>query len=232
MLFHRFLDLLLLLTHVFAFLCRHIPVNMELKDVIQARTSVRNFLPDAIPMEDVREIVRLAACAPSVNNYQPWRFYAISRKSLLEEMADIVYRKIQEIPSNESRVSQNVKSQVEWFSTFFRNAPLVIAISMESYETVLEKSVGLSHDEINRQRNFPDIQSAGAAIQNLLLAAVDMGYGACWMSAPMIACSDLESMIGIEKTDQLIAFVALGRPANPPKPREKKNVDEILRTID
>lgn len=205
---------------------------MDLKSAIEQRTSVRNFLPDPIPSDHVREMVRLAACAPSVNNYQPWRFYAVSRRDILEKMADTVYHKIQQLPSNESKVAQNVKSQVEWFSTFFKNAPMVIAISMETYETVLEKSVGLSHEEINRQRNFPDIQSAGAAIQNLLLAAVDMGYGACWMSAPMIACSELESMIGIESPLHLIAFVAIGKPVSPPKPREKRDVDEIFSLID
>lgn len=204
---------------------------MELKNAIELRTSVRNFLSEPIPADDIREMVRLAACAPSVNNYQPWRFYAITDKLLLGKMADAVYYKIQEIPSNESKVAQNVKSQVEWYSTFFKNAPAVIAFSMETYETILEKGVGVSHDDINRQRNFPDLQSAGAAIQNLLLAAVDMGYGACWMSAPMIACSDLESMIGIENPYHLIAFVALGKPVSPPKPREKKDIDEIFSLI-
>jgi len=204
---------------------------MELKNAIELRSSVRNFLPEAISIDDIRELVRLAACAPSVNNYQPWRFYAITNKELLGKMADAVYFKIQEIPSNESKVAQNVKSQVEWYSTFFKNAPAVIAFSMETYETILEKGVGVSHDEINRQRNFPDLQSAGAAIQNLLLAAVDMGYGACWMSAPMIACSDLESMIGIENPYHLIAFVAIGKPVSQPKPREKRNIDEIFSVI-
>jgi nitroreductase len=205
---------------------------MELKTAIEARTSVRNFTETPIPIDDLKEMVRLAACAPSVNNYQPWKFIAILNNQLMEDMAGIIARKISMIPSNESKVAQNVKSQVEWYATFFKNAPAVIAVCMELYETILEKGVDLSHDEINRMRNYPDVQSAGAAIEYLLLAAVDMGYGACWMSAPMISRGELEKMLGIDAPMQLIAFVAVGEPAHPLKPKEKKPVDDIFSVIE
>jgi nitroreductase len=205
---------------------------MELKDAIENRTSIRNFLPDAIPMKDLEEMVHLAACAPSVNNYQPWKFIAITNKKVMNDMADIISERINAIPSNESIVAQNVKSQVEWYATFFKDAPVVMAVTMETYETILEKGVDISHEEINRMRNYPDIQSAGAAIQNLLLAAVDKGYGACWMSAPMIACQEISAILDLKKEYKLIAFVALGKPLIPPKPREKKVLGEILRVIE
>jgi nitroreductase len=204
---------------------------MELKTVIETRTSVRNFTETPIPLADVEGMVRLAACAPSVNNYQPWKFIAVFNDGIKDEMAAVITRKIELIPSNESKVAQNVKSQVEWYATFFKNAPVVIAVCMELYETILEKGVDLSHEEINKMRNYPDIQSAGAAIQNLLLAAVDKGYGACWMSAPMVAKPELEMMIGIEKPMQLIAFVAVGEPAHPLKPKEKRPLDEVFSVI-
>ncbi|MFW6352518.1 MAG: nitroreductase family protein, partial [Bacteroidota bacterium] len=126
----------------------------------------------------------------------------------------------------------NVKSQVEWFSTFFSEAPLVIAVIMEDYESILEKGVGLSHDDINKARNYPDIQSAGACIENMLLGAVDMGYGGCWLSAPMVASEEISEMLKIEKPYRVIAFVAIGKPAGDPRPREKKEVSDLLGFID
>ncbi len=66
------------------------------------------------------------------------------------------------------------------------------------YETVLETAVELTHDEINTLRNYPDIQSAGASIQNILLTAVDMGYGACWLSGPMFARQEIEQMLNVQ----------------------------------
>lgn len=174
----------------------------------------------------------MAGLAPSVNNYQPWKFHVITNKDILLKMAIKVGDKIKQLPGNESIASENVKSQVEWFATFFENAPAVIAMAMEDYETILEKGVELSHDEINKMRNFPDMQSAGAAIQNILLSAVDMGYGACWLSAPMIAKESLEEILNIKNPYHLIAFVAIGKPTRKLKPKSKKNLDEIFKLID
>ena len=205
---------------------------MDLKQTIEKRASIRNFTDEKVPVEDLKELVRRAGLAPSVNNSQPWRFYAVTNKDILSKMAIKVSEKIKELPSNQSIASKNVKSQVEWFATFFENAPAVIAMVMEDYESVLEKGVNLSHDEINKLRNFPDMQSAGAAIQNILLSAVDLGYGACWLSAPMMAKESLEKILNIESPYHLIAFVAVGKASRELQSRSKKPIDEIFKLID
>ncbi len=205
---------------------------MDLKQSIEKRTSIRNFTDKNVPVEDLQELVRRAGLAPSVNNYQPWKFFAITNKEILSKMAVKVSEKIKELPSNHSIAAKNVKSQVEWFATFFENAPAVIAMAMEDYESVLEKGVDLSHDEINKLRNFPDMQSAGAAIQNMLLSAVDLGYGACWLSAPMMAKEALEEILEIESPYHLIAFVAVGEPTRELQPKSKKSLEEIFKLID
>jgi nitroreductase len=205
---------------------------MELKQTIEQRTSVRSFNDVPVPVEDLRHLVRMGGFAPSVNNFQPWKFYAITNMELLEKMADTVKAKIEKIPDNKSIASKNIKSHVEYFATFFEKAPAVIALSMENYETVLEKGVKMSHQEINVLRNYPDIQSAGAAIENILLAAVDMGYGGCWLSAPMMAKEELERLIGISEPYHLIAFVAVGVPLKATKPKERKPLDQIFELKD
>jgi len=205
---------------------------MDLKQSIEKRISIRNFTDEKVPVEDLKELVRRAGLAPSVNNYQPWNFYAITNKEVLSKMAIKVSEKIKDLPSNQSIASKNVKSQVEWFATFFENAPAVIAMTMEDYESVLEKGVDISHDEINKLRNFPDMQSAGAAIQNMLLSAVDLGYGACWLSAPMMAKESLEEILSIKSPHHLIAFVAVGKPTRELQVKSKKPLDEIFKLID
>jgi len=205
---------------------------MELKQVIENRRSVRVFRDEPVPLADLREMVRLGSLAPSVANYQPWKFVIVTNKDLLVDMADEVITQLEDIPANESKASKNIRSQVEWFATFFQDAPALIALAMESYESVLEKGVLMSHDEINRSRNYPDIQSAGACIQNMLLAAVDMDYGACWLSAPMIAKDKLKEMLGLEENVRLIAFVAVGVPEKIPPKKPVKDIDEMLKVIE
>lgn len=205
---------------------------MELQKALEKRTSIRSFKDAPVPVDDLKHLVKMGGFAPSVNNYQPWKFYAITNRNFLGRMAEKVKEKIEEIPGNQSIASGNIKTQVEFFSTFFEDAPAVIALSMEDYESVLEKGVSMSHQDINILRNYPDIQSAGAAIENILLTAVDMGYGACWLSAPMMAKEALEEMIGISEPHHLMAFVAVGVPAKDIKPKEKKPLEEIFELID
>lgn len=204
---------------------------MELKQVIERRTSIRSFKNEEVPVEHIREMVRLAGLAPSVNNFQPWHFLLIQKKEKLKEMADIVSKKYKEFPVKNSKVSQNVKNQVEWYSTFFKDAPALLVLVNDEYESVWEKGVDLSHEEINKMRNYPDIQSSGACIQNLLLAAVDMGYGACWLSGPLVAKEELEHLLGIKKPASILSFVALGKPSKDLKPKEKMNLAEKLKII-
>ncbi len=205
---------------------------MELKAAIQKRTSVRVFRDEKVPIADLKELVRLAGLAPSVNNYQPWKYIAITNKELLNRMADIVAGKIAALPLKKTVASKNIITQVTWFSTFFKDAPAVLALAVEPYETVLESGVELSHDEINKIRNYPDIQSAGASIQNLLLSAVDMGYAACWLSGPMFAKKEIEEMLNIKSPSSLLAFIAVGKPRSEPRPKEKPNLADSLVIIE
>jgi nitroreductase len=201
---------------------------MELKAAIEARTSIRVYSNEQINMEDIREMVRLAGLAPSVNNFQPWRYIAITNRDLLHRLSDAVAEKIEKLPATRSMISANVKKQVTWFSTFFADAPVLLVLVTRPYETVLENAVELSHDEINILRNYPDIQSAGASIQNILLAAVDMGYGACWMSGAMFARQEIEDMLNIKAPEKALAFVVIGRPKSEHKPKEKPNLAESM----
>lgn len=201
---------------------------MEFREIVEKRSSVRSFRDESVPPDHLREMIRIAAMAPSVNNFQPWKFMVITSRDLLRKMANIVSDKIQSLPTNESLAAENIKSQVEFFATFFRDAPALIVLLMEEYETVLEKGVRMTHEEINRERNFPDLQSAGACIENLLLAAVDMGYGACWLSAPLMAANELAQLLEVEKPYRIIAFTAVGKPAHNPLPKSRKELDELI----
>jgi nitroreductase len=204
---------------------------MELKAAIESRASVRRFAEGDVPVADLREMVRLAGLAPSANNSQPWRFIAITNRGLLKQMADAVRARIDDVlPDSPDEAKKKAKGQVEWFSTFFGDAPAVFAVASCPYKAVIDDALPaeLTHEEMNALRRHPDIQSVGASIQNLLLASVDMGYGGCWLSGPLLARDALESLLGLDSPWSLTALVAVGKPGSAVKPREKKPVDEIF----
>ena len=53
------------------------------------------------------------------------------------------------------------------------------------------------------------IQSVAASIENLLLAAADLGLGACWMTGPLIAREGLELVLDIKNPNQLLALIPI-----------------------
>lgn len=205
---------------------------MELIQAIENRVSIRSFTAEEVSRETLREIIRRAGMAPSINNSQPWKFLVISNKGLLMKMAEEVTESLSGLPAKgEDDPNSNILSRVEWFSTFFEEAPVLIALLMKPYASVAEQGTAVSHEEINRMRNYPDMQTAGAAVQNILLSAVDFGLGACWMSAPLIAQEKLESLLKVEQPWRLVTFVALGHPFGKPARKARKSVEEISEFI-
>ena len=207
-------------------------VIMELKDAIEKRASVRQFTSDEVSVGNLREMIRLAGLAPSINNSQPWRFIAITNRELLNSMSNIVHREINEmLPEADDETANKAKLQVDWFSTFFADAPAVIAVAKCPYDAIVDHALpktNLTHEDVNVLRGHPDIESIGASIQNLLLAAIDLGYGTCWLSGPLVAREALETELNIQSPWQLAALVAVGKPAVNVPQRVKKPVEDIF----
>jgi nitroreductase len=210
---------------------------MEFRDVVEKRVSVRQFRKDPVPPADVHEMVRLASLAPSPNNQQPWRFIAVTRSSLLRDMAEAVRARVRAmLPGPGSDDARRAAQRVEWFSTFFEEAPLVVAVARQPYTTVINVALAdspTSGADINAMRGHPDVQSVGAAVEHLLLAATEMGYGSCWLSGPLVAREALESLLGIEAPQQLAALVAVGMPAIVAAAgHDRKPLGELLLSIE
>jgi nitroreductase len=93
----------LILTAIFAFLLtfvyscnkqnkeKLIDDNMRAKavsDVIHSRKSVRSFTERKVAWEDLEKLVRAGMAAPTGKNLQPWVFYVITNKQLLEQLGN------------------------------------------------------------------------------------------------------------------------------------------------
>ena len=205
---------------------------MELKQAIEKRISIRSFTNEQVKYEDLREMIRRAGLSPSINNIQPWKFIAVSNRDLLKKMAEAVSKKLSEFPLKINGDGQKQHtSRIEWQSTFFDNVPTVIALIMQFHPSDLEKSFDIPSDELTQLNNYPDFQSAGAVIQSILLSAIDLGYGACWLNGPMIAKKELERILKINKPMELITFIAVGKPFGYPQRLNKKSLDEIFTLI-
>jgi nitroreductase len=205
---------------------------MEFEAVVEARASVRQFLPDPVPVPALQEMVRLAGLAPSANNSQPWKYIAVTNRDLLDRMVEAVRRKLEAmLPHRDDPAAERARSQVLFFSTFFGEAPAVFVVLRRPYEAIIDRllpGTGISHEQISALRGYPDIQSIGASIEHLLLAAAALGYGGCWLSGPLVARQELEQLLGVRPPWNLAALAAVGKPAGAVERQERKPLEEIF----
>jgi nitroreductase len=206
---------------------------MDVRKAIVERASVRAFSSDAIPVEDLRELVRLAGRAPSVNNAQPWKYIAVLKPALKKAMAEAVRARLQQLLPAPGCDDLARYQALCHYCTLFDAAPAALAVATRTYEAMLDKAVErVMHVPAGELRGHPDEASVGASIQNLLLAATDMGYGACWMTGPLVARPELEELLAIEHPWRLGAMIALGRASEPARQSDKLPVDEIFELRD
>ena len=57
-------------------------------DAIFTRTSVRSYEERPVEAEKIEKILRAAMAAPSAVNQQPWEFYVVTDKAVLQELSE------------------------------------------------------------------------------------------------------------------------------------------------
>lgn len=57
------------------------------KTSIFHRTSIRRYRGEAVEAEKVERMLRAAMAAPSAGNQQPWEYYVVTNKAVLEQLA-------------------------------------------------------------------------------------------------------------------------------------------------
>jgi len=74
---------------------------MDVRDAIASRCSCRAFLPNAVPLETVEDILSRAARAPSGGNLQPWLVHVLAGERLEALKVQLRPRFAKELPRGE-----------------------------------------------------------------------------------------------------------------------------------
>ncbi len=189
---------------------------MDIFAVIEGRRSCRDFLPDPIEFEGVKNILEAAVWAPSPKNAQPWEFIVIRNQEIKQK----IY-----VEAEERKKWLLEKSGWKWLGgysvKFLLNAPVIITIVGDPEKTGVDKF--LPNDGMGYQR------ACSAAIQNMLLAAHALGIGSLWFSIydPEV----VRKILDIESPKVPMAIVCLGKPASEPSKPGRKDISKVTRYI-
>lgn len=194
---------------------------MEWKEAMERRRSIRRFRPDPIPMERVRAVLEAAVRAPSAKNRQPWRFVVVSgaaKEGMLRAMADGIARE---------RAGDGLLPHMGGYAAaalhsldIMAQAPVILFV-LNAEAPAMETSADME----GVFRTLGNVESIGAAMEHLLLAAVDEGLGALWICDVFFAYRELVAWLGTDR--QMVAAVALGVPDENPPPRPRKPLEDV-----
>ncbi|HSQ49481.1 MAG TPA: nitroreductase family protein [Candidatus Deferrimicrobiaceae bacterium] len=172
-------------------------------ETIQKRRSTRNFLAHEVPSELVLECLAAAGWAPSAHNSQPWRFIVVSDPALKQKL---VCGMAEAWAADLTRdcLTVDEEKRRDRVDRFAKAPVLILAcLTMEGF------------------RKFPDserqgyerdlaVQSLGAGIQNLLLAATAAKLASCWFCAPGFCKETVRKILNIPADVEPHAFLILG----------------------
>jgi len=185
---------------------------------IAARRSIRRFKADPVSDEQLQTILTAAIRAPSGKNRQPWKFIVVKEDRRAEMM-----RVMREGMAKMREQGEDMGSS-EGTARVMEQAPVTVFVFNPEgiHPWFTRSSRDMFMDVVN-------VQSVGAAIQNMLLAAQDLGIGSLWICDVFYAYEELCGWLGEEC--QMIAAVSFGYADEDPEPRARKPVEEVTRWL-
>ncbi len=182
-------------------------------DAIEALTSRRSppKLVDPAPDDAALEAMLGAAMrAPDHGRLRPWRFIVLkgaARERLGSVLADALKARAPGVPDDVLARERQKPLR----------SPLMVVVAAELHE----------------DHKIPVVEqllAAGAATQNIMLAAHAMGYGAMWRTGDGAYDAHVKEALGLKASDAIVGFLYLGTPAGrTPIPPDEPSVRSFVR---
>ncbi|HEY0684796.1 MAG TPA: nitroreductase [Steroidobacter sp.] len=162
---------------------------MDLLEGIQSRTSAKKLDAPAPSAAHLEQIVRAGTRAPDHGRLRPWRFTVFegaAREKLGDAMANCL----------RSRVPNSLPEHLDAERGKAMRAPLVMVVGAK-----------ISKGKIPE---IEQVSAVSAAIQNMLLAAHALGYGAMWKTGAAAYDPAVKELCGLAPEDHIVGIVYLG----------------------
>lgn len=195
---------------------------MDVFEAIRTRRAVRLYRPDPVSREDILTVLDAANQAPSALNRQQWEFLLVTGKKILD-MGRSYRSTLDEYLAHWDKSPMRdfiTRDEFIRFAETYGGAPVVIVVLTPT-------------DEIANFRKS-NLESASAAMENLLLAATALGLGSCWMTGPLRDEKTLRRILSVPDDREIVAITPLGYPEKIPDapPRIDPGMEQKARWIE
>jgi len=186
---------------------------MQLGEAIENRRSIRKFQDKPVPRELVGQVLEAATLAPSGKNAQPWEFIVLegAARDKLPELITAGAEKVEAMGYSSGSAKNSAR--------ILEESGVIIVVYNPNGKA------NEDGNEYHRAMRSVDTQSVGAAIENMLLRATELGLGSLWICDVFFARAEIDAWL--QRDGELMAAVALGWPGESPGPRPRKSWQEV-----
>ncbi|CAB4368507.1 MAG: nitroreductase [Actinobacteria bacterium] len=217
---------------------------MNVVDAVNARFSVRQFLPTAVSDDQLRSLLSDASRSPSGGNVQPWRMYVVNGDSLTRMREFLTTQPPVEEPEYEiypKSISEPYRTNR---FTIGEQMYATLGIAREDKPGRLRQ---FAHNNdffsapaamfcfIDRQMGPPQWSDLGMFLQTFMLLAVENGLATCAQEYWSVRHKAVSTFVGAPENEMLFCGLAIGyadtsAPINSLR-SERMPVDEWARFI-
>lgn len=158
--------------------------------------------------EELDTILAIAARVPDHGKLAPWRFIVFEGEGRARA-GDALAQALA------AKDAQAADKRLEEERGRFLRAPLVVAVV----------SRAAPHVKIPE---WEQLLSAAACCQNMLLAALALGYGATWMTEWPTYDAGARAALGLAAHERVAGFIYIGTPAQKLEDRPRPDLAEIV----
>jgi len=184
-------------------------------NIIRNRRTVRKFKSTPVPEEHIMKILDAASFAPTAGNQQPWKFLVIRNRDKLDRLKPEALSWHLEIIKEKRKLNEN---ELEKIKESLKN----------SLENILSAPVYIAA-LVDKEAPYPDyvVHDGNLAVENLMIAARALGYGTGYFTS-YFPEEKMKAFFNIPDRYKLLCFTPVGIPDEWPKPKEKKELDDII----
>ena len=200
---------------------------MELLKAIQSRRSIRKFKSDEVPDAAIRELLDAARLAPSGSNLQATRFVVIKspvERMRLKECTPLPF--VAHAPviiacciDREAMGSTLARYRELMEAQAFAGTPLDDPTLMEA---AAKRRSGMDQAAIKAYLTL----NAAIAIEHIVLRAVDLGLGSCWIM--MFDSAKTKRMLELDDRYDVVALLPVGYPDQSPAARPRLPLGDLI----
>ncbi len=183
---------------------------------IYTRRAVRDYKPNDVPDDILRELIKAGTYAPSAVNKQPWRFVVIKNRDTIARLSDRAKKLWLDDAgkTDDPDITRLMGAMKLPDFNIFYNAPVVILI--------------FTAPDAMR----PEYDCALAA-GNMMLAARSLGIGSCWIGLAMPLGPDeaTRDSLKVPSGHRLMAPLIFGYPVKDIQTAPQRREDVVLNWI-